>query len=102
MTRSLRSVAIGAVLAVVATPFLALTAATAAPGDDVLVFSNPNVVDTSPAAVEGELRNVVAALEDIGFAVTEFDGGDGSAAAWTAALAGIESVVFPESERGTS
>jgi len=33
--------------------------------------------------------------------VTEFTGGDGSAAAWTAALAGVESVVFPETERGT-
>lgn len=80
---------------------LLATPAVAAPGDDVLVFSNANVVDTSSADGEGELRNIVAALEDIGLVVTEFDGGDGSAAAWSTALAGIESVVFPESEEGT-
>lgn len=97
MTRSLRAVAIGAALAVVATPFLALTAATAAPGQAVLVFANGAVSDDSPGS---EIDQTIAGLEANDATVTTFDGGDGSAVAWTAALTDIDVLVFPEIEGG--
>lgn len=87
------------VVALAATAVVAAPAA-AAPGDDVLLFSNPNVVDSGPISNGGELRYLSDQLESIGLVVTEFDGGDGTAGAWTTALAGIETVVFPESEEG--
>ncbi len=97
MTRSLRAVAIGAALAIAATPFLGLTAATAAPGQAVLVFANGAVSDDNPGA---EIDQTIAGLEANDATVTTFDGGDGSAAAWTAALTDIDVLVFPEAERG--
>jgi LPXTG-motif cell wall-anchored protein len=91
--RSLRAVAIGAVLAVAATPFLALTTATAAPGQSILMFSNPANTD-----VDEEDLETLASLTATGATVTVFDGGDGSAAAWQTALTGIDVLVFPEFE----
>lgn len=65
---------------------------------DAVVFSNGNVVDDTPG---GEFENITGDLETYGLAsVVLFDGGDGSAAAWTAALAGVELFVLPEQESG--
>jgi hypothetical protein len=76
------------------------TAAQAAPGDDVLVFSNSSVVDTGPGAGGGEYEWISAAIAAAGYNVTSFDGGDGEAATWTTALTGIEVFVLPEQEHG--
>lgn len=77
------------------------TAAQAAPGDDVLVFSNGAVVDTLFAGVDGgEYEWISAAITAAGYDVTSFDGGDGQAATWTTALSGIEVFVLPEQEVG--
>lgn len=74
--------------------------AAAAPGDDVLVFSNGSVVDTSPGVDGGEYEWISAALTAGGYDVVPFDGGDGSDTAWTAALTDIEVFVLPEQENG--
>jgi hypothetical protein len=65
---------------------------------DAVVFSNSNVVDGN---AEGELEHIVEDIDTFGLAsVVQFDGGDGSAAAWTAALADKELLVMPEQEVG--
>ena len=60
--------------------------AAAAPGDDVLVFSNASVVDTGPGVDGGEYEWISAAITAGGYDVVPFDGGDGSALAWTTAM----------------
>lgn len=98
MTRS-RSLALAAgvgalsVFGALAVPL----AASAAPGDDVLIFSNGSVVDTTAGS---ELAMITAAITAGGFDATQFDGGDGSLSAWQAALTDIEAFVLPEQERG--
>lgn len=87
-------------LSFVGVAVLAPTGAHAAPGDDVLVFSNSAVVDTSPGVGGGEYEWISAALTDAGYDVTPFDGGDGSESAWTTALTDIEVFVLPEQEEG--
>ena len=76
------------------------TAANAAPGDDVLVFSNASVVDTSTGVDGGEYEWISAAMTTAGYDVIPFDGGDGSASAWSTALTDIEVFVLPEQEAG--
>ncbi len=99
--RSVRSrVAALVGMSVVGVSVLAPAAAHAAPGDDVLVFSNSNVVDTSAGVDGGEYEWISAALADAGYDVTPFDGGDGSESAWTTALTDIEVFVLPEQEAG--
>ena len=85
-----------ALLAVAAVPM----PASAAPGDDVLVFSNASVVDTSAGIDGGEYEWISAALTAGGYDVVPFDGGDGSDTAWTTALTDIEVFVLPEQEQG--
>lgn len=96
--RSRSAVLIGSIVLIGA--IAAPLPATAAPGDDVLVFSNSNVVDTSPGIDGGEYEWISAAITAAGFDVFPFDGGDGTAAAWTTALTDIEVFVLPEQEQG--
>lgn len=74
---------------------------TALPADPVdahiLVFANWAVNDLSP---DGEVARTITALQGLGGTVTTFDGGDGSDAAWTAALVGIDVLSLPEPENG--
>ena len=95
-TRLAVAAATVALLATVATPL----SASAAPGDDILVFSNPNVVDTTAGVDGGEYEWLSAALTAGGYDVVPFDGGDGSDTAWTTALTDIEVFVLPEQEVG--
>ncbi|MEY4423737.1 MAG: hypothetical protein RLZZ258_840 [Actinomycetota bacterium] len=60
-------------------------------GPAVLVFSNDLCTDELE-----EDTDIANALREIASAVTVFDGGDGSAAAWTTALTGIDVLTFPE------
>jgi hypothetical protein len=61
---------------------------------DAVVFNNGSVVDLT-----NEYLNLSADLGTFGLAsITPFDGGDGSAATWTAALTGAELLVLPEQE----
>lgn len=60
-------------------------------GPVVLEFSNGNCTDPSQ-----EDADIKTSLEVISASVTLFDGGAGNAAAWTAALDGIDVLVFPE------
>lgn len=77
------------------------TAAAAAPGDDVLVFSHGDVVDrVDPGVGGGEYEWISDAIDAAGYNVTGFDGGDGQAATWATALNGIEVFVLPEQEYG--
>lgn len=62
---------------------------------DILVFTNGTVSD-----VTEEVPLETAALSPIGGVVTTFDGGDGSALAWSTALAAIDVLVLPELEDG--
>ena len=97
--RLLRSTVAIATLATVGA--LALpTAAHADPGDAILVFSNPAVVDTGLGVDGGEYEWISAAITDAGYLATPFDGGDGSATAWTTALATVDVFVLPEQENG--
>ncbi len=91
-----RTASVVAAIALVSAIAVPLPAASA-PGDDVLVFSNGSVVDTSSGA---EYDQISAAITAAGFDVTPFDGGDGSALAWTTALTDIEVFVLPEQEPG--
>jgi hypothetical protein len=75
-------------------------AAQAAPGDDVLVFSNSEVVDTTSGVSGGEYEWISDAMTAAGYDVIPFDGGDGSASAWSTALTDIEVFVLPEQESG--
>ena len=95
--RSRTFIAAGGVLAVVGALALPV-AASAAPGDDILVFSNGSVVDTTPGQ---EYDMISAAITAGGFDVEPFDGGDGSQAAWETALTDIEVFVLPEQEPGS-
>lgn len=96
--RSSGAILVGAavLLATIAVPL----PASAAPGDDVLVFSNGSVVDTGLGVDGGEYEWISAALTAGGYDVVPFDGGDGSALAWTTALTDIEVFVLPEQENG--
>ena len=63
---------------------------------DAVIFSNGNVVDGFAA---GELEHMTEDLGTYGLgSIVAFDGGDGSAAAWSAALSGKELLVLPEQE----
>lgn len=67
------------------------TAAHAAEPIDILFYSNDTYTD-----VLEEDATMIAAATAGGGTVTSFDGGDGSVAAWTTALDGIEIVILPE------
>jgi len=62
---------------------------------NAVVFTNGLVNDTSSGQ---EVENETAVLTGLGITVTPFDGGDGSADAWIAALAGQHLLVLPELE----
>ncbi len=84
-------------LALLAGIGLAMTPVIAAPavatGDyQFMMFSKDGITD--PAEEDATMKT---ALEEIG-TVTVFDGGDGSASAWTAAIAGMDALVFPEGD----
>ncbi|MBX3090392.1 MAG: hypothetical protein KF772_07415 [Cryobacterium sp.] len=76
------------------------TAAQAATGDTVIVFSNSSVVDTSNAADGGEYEWISNALTAAGYNVVPFDGGDGQDTTWTNELDGVDYFVLPEQENG--
>ena len=89
-------IALASVGALLAAPLLAVAPANAAiPGSNVLFVSNAAFSDTTQEDAE-----TLASIETTDAVVTVFDGGDGSAAAWTTALAGIDIIVIPEAERG--
>lgn len=83
-----------AALALVTVPLLTATSASAATATthNTVFFSNGAFTD--PAE---EDATMIGALSDAGIPVTVFDGGDGSASAWIAALAGNGVLVIPES-----
>ena len=90
-------IALASVGALLVVPLLAVAPANAAiPGSHVLFVSNLTFSDTTQEDVE-----TLASIEATDAVVTVFDGGDGSAAAWTTALAGIDIIVIPEAERGS-
>ena len=60
-------------------------------GPNVLLFTNDTFTD-----VDEEDLDIRNALIPISSKVTTFDGGDGSATAWTTALSGIDALIFPE------
>lgn len=76
------------------------TAAQAAPGDTVIVFSNSDVVDTSNGVDGGEYEWISDAITAAGYNVVPFDGGDGQASTWTTELSGVNYFVLPEQEIG--
>ncbi len=78
-------------LALTMTPVIA-TPANAVGDYQFMMFSKSGITDPN---VGQEDLTMKTALEEIG-TVTVFDGGDGSAAAWTAAIAGKDALVFPE------
>lgn len=84
---------VGVALLTLALPLCAATAAQAtdSTATRILVFSNGDFTDPGEedADIETELRTLGT--------VTTFDGGDGSAAAWSTALGSEDVVVFPES-----
>ncbi|MDO7880959.1 LPXTG cell wall anchor domain-containing protein [Antiquaquibacter soli] len=95
MTQRIRTAAVaiaGALGLLVAPVALAAPAAAAYPAINVLFFSNGDF--TSPTS---EDATQIAALEEVGATVTVFNGGDGLPATWTAALAGKDALVIPES-----
>lgn len=78
---------------------LSVSAATAAAGQEILLFANGAVSDTT--GVDGhEVDDFETALLASGATVTRFDGGGGSASAWETALTGIDILAFPEVEGG--
>jgi hypothetical protein len=90
-------IALAAVGALIAGPLLVAAPANAAlPGGHVLFVSNPVFSDTGTGQEDAQ---TLASIETTDAVVTVFDGGDGSAAAWTTALAGIDLLVIPEAER---
>lgn len=93
MTSRIRTalVAIVGALGLVVAPIALAAPAAAAPLTTVLFFSNDEFTD-----VDEEDAFWIDSLEASGATVTVFDGGDGSAAAWTAALAGQQVFAFPE------
>lgn len=73
---------------------MAAPAAAAVPSAaQILFFSNASLTDQL-----GEDPTMIAGLTETGATVTQFDGGDGSAAAWTAALEGKDVLVIPETD----
>lgn len=96
MTKRIRTaaVAIAGALGLLVAPIALAAPAAAAPLTNVLFFSNEDYTEPGPY---GEDETQIAALEALGRVVTVFDGGDGSATAWTAALAGQQALVIPES-----
>lgn len=99
-SRCIRSASLIGALALVGALMLP-AAAQAAPVDDVLVFSNGAVVDLVDDSVgEAEYLQISAAITAAGYNVIPFDGGDGQAATWSAALAGVDVFVLPEQEAG--
>ena len=96
MTSRIRTAALAlvATIALVSAPLLVTSSASAATADThVLMFSNSAYGDTNPGQ---EDERTLAALQGSGATVSTFDGGDGSDTAWSAALAGINVLVFPE------
>lgn len=83
--------AILAGLSIAVVPFAGLAAAQATTVN-IVMFSLEGITD--PAE---EDTDMAAALASLG-TVTNFDGGDGSAGAWTAALASADALVLPESD----
>ncbi|MFM6967884.1 MAG: LPXTG cell wall anchor domain-containing protein [Microbacteriaceae bacterium] len=71
---------------------LALVAVPAQATASIVMFSNENVTD--PTEEDADMAD---ALESLG-TVTLFDGGDGSASAWTTALSGATALVLPEGD----
>lgn len=85
------------ILALAVSAVAAFATFTAVPAQAVntysfVMFSKDGITDP-----EQEDATMKTALEEIG-TVTLFDGGDGSASAWTAALAGKDAIVFPEGD----
>jgi hypothetical protein len=78
-------------LALAMTPVIA-TPANAVGDYQFMMFSKSGITDPNEGQEDLTMKT---ALEEIG-TVTVFDGGDGSAAAWTAAIAGKDALVFPE------
>ena len=74
-------------------PLTATTAAHAADPVEVLLFSNALYTDAGEEDLE-----MLGAIQATGSNVTVFDGGDGSVAAWTAALTDRDVLVIPEQE----
>lgn len=95
VTSRLRTASLGLVAAagLLVAPLVFATAANAAVVSNVLFFSNEDYTD-----VTEEDATQIAGLEGQGATVTSFNGGDGSAAAWTAALADKQALVIPESD----
>ncbi len=87
-----------AALALVIAPVLTATSASAAEPvtTNTLFFSRDGFTD-----IDQEDLTMIAGLTDSGIVVTVFDGGDGSAAAWVAALAGNGVLVIPETSSST-
>jgi hypothetical protein len=97
LAHKIRNIALttAAVSALVFAPMLSMTASAAPADERVTIFDNGNYVDTNPGQ---EYDQTLAAVQGTGATVTPFDGGDGSAAAWTAALATTDVLVIPEME----
>ncbi|MCO5293741.1 MAG: hypothetical protein M9882_02375 [Homoserinimonas sp.] len=74
------------------------TAAQAATGDTVIVFSNSSVVDTSNGVDGGEYEWISNALTAAGYNVVPFDGGNGQDTTWATELSGVDYFVLPEQE----
>jgi hypothetical protein len=96
MTARLRTAALAVAAAaglLVAPIALAGSAVAAEPNTaQVLFFSSDQYTDP-----DDEDATQIAALQEGGATVTVFDGGDGTGAAWSAALAGKHFLVIPES-----
>lgn len=73
-----------------------MSATAATVENHILMFSNEDYTSAGQPGREDD--QTFAALGTTGATVTRFDGGDGSAAAWTAALANVDVLVFPESD----
>lgn len=97
MTSRLRaaSLALIATVGLISAPLLVAGVATAAVPSTtpILFFSNDLWTDVSD-----EDATMHAALAETGATITTFDGGDGSGAAWSAALTGNQVLVIPESD----
>lgn len=99
MTARLRTaaLAVAAAAGLLVAPIALASSAAAAPvpsAAQILFFSSPGYTDP----VE-EDPTEIAALQETGATVTVFDGGDGSGAAWAAALDGKDALVIPESNQ---
>lgn len=97
MTKRIRAaiVALVGIVGLLFAPIALAAPAAAAMVSNVLFFSNDDWTDP-----DEEDATQIAALVAAGATVTTFDGGDGSAAAWAAQIAGKQVVVFPEMDSG--